>query len=140
MVGGALGAVLGMVLVAGAGVPAQAASPAHSLGVESPGIAPEPERIRSIGLVPSYTCPAGRACFAVWDHWLRGWKVIDLYHCRTYSLSYWAGNGDFSNNQTGGASVVLYGQDGQPLNSYPPNGSESYYSVNWDRVWKIKPC
>jgi hypothetical protein len=147
MIGGALSAVLGMVLFAGASAPAQAAPDAASaraetqnLDIESPGISPEPERIWRIGLVPSYDCPLGRACFAVWDHWLGEWKGINLYHCHTYALSHWLGNGDFSNNQTGGAAVTLYGQHGQVLGSYPPNGSRSYYSVNWDAVWKIKPC
>jgi hypothetical protein len=89
---------------------------------------------------PQLRLPLGRACFAVWDHWLGAWKGINLYHCRTYTLSDWLGNGDFSNNQTGGAAVILYGQQGQVLGSYPPNGSRSYYSVNWNEVWKIKPC
>jgi hypothetical protein len=147
MIGGALGAALAMVLLAGATAPAQAApgnapapAGAQSLGYDSPGISPPAERIRHVGLAGDYDCPTGRACFAVWDPVLLKYKVFDLYHCRLYSLSFWYGMGSFSNAQTGGAAVVLHGQNGPLPGSYPPTGSGAYYQLNWDPVWKIKPC
>jgi hypothetical protein len=141
MIGGALGAVLAMLLLAGASVPAHAApAGTQSILAESPAIRPDAERFRNAGFPGSFDCPSGRACLSVWDDWLKGYKVVDLYRCGTYTLSYWEGLGRLTNNQTGGAVVTTYGQHGQPLGSYRHNGSLSYYDVYWNEVWKVKPC
>jgi hypothetical protein len=142
---GALGVVLGLLVLVGASAPAHATSggPAASTGessvtANSPGISPAAERIRYVGLFDSYSCPSGRACLAVWDPNRTQYKVFDLYRCGLYSVSYWHDWGSMRNAQTGGAAVRTYGANGQLLGTFPPGAG--YYQFNWDPVWKVRPC
>jgi hypothetical protein len=137
-----VGVIVGMLIVLGANVPAQAAPGAPIGNVNdaavSPSISPAAERIRYVADPYNYSCASGRACFAVWDPNRSRYKVFDLYYCNTYNLSYWHDWGTFRNSQTGGATVILYGQSGPLPGSYPP--FSGYYEGNWDPVWRIKPC
>jgi hypothetical protein len=140
---GVVGAVLGMLVVAAANVPAQAAPDASAprevnVAAVAPGISPAAEQIRYVSDLHDYSCGSGRACFAVQDPTQGRYKVFDLFHCGTYNLSNWHGVGTFRNSQTGGAAVVLYDQNGPFPFEYPP--AFWYYELNWDPVWRIKPC
>lgn len=150
---GVVGVILGMLIVVGANVPAQATpdtsttptwdasvtGPARdaSVAAVSPGISPAAFDIRYVGDPFNYSCASGRACFAVWDPTRGLYKVFDLYYCGTYHLSYWYGDGTFRNSQTGGAAVYLYDLDG-PIGPFPP--ASGYYVGNWDPIWRIQPC
>lgn len=144
----AISTVLGMLVLAGASGPAQAApdvpsAPAGGLSVAamSPGISPPAEHTYHIDYFDDYNCPLGRACMQVWDPTVGKWKIFNLFRCGTYNLSYWYGWGTMRNNQTDDAAVVLYGENGADLGSYPPSGPpEFFYQVNWTPVWRIKPC
>ena len=122
---GVAGVILGMLIAVGANIPAQAApnalsTPAGNANVAavSPGISPAAERIRYVSDPFNYSCPSGRACFAVWDPNRGQYKVFNLYYCGTYYLSNWFDAGTLRNSQTGRVPVILYGQYGQELERY----------------------
>ena len=128
--------------LAGMSAPAEAAAPGDKPYVAgaAPGISPAAEQIRYIGLFDSYSCRAGRACAAVWDPTRLQYKVFDLYRCGTYSLVNWFDNGMLKNNQTGGAVVITYLQNGAEHGRFGHTGPDGFYQFSWDPVWKIKPC
>lgn len=149
-----LAAVAGLMLTMLLGVPtAQAAQTPDSASpavaataqraqagalVNSPGISPAAERVRYVSS-GTYSCPYGRLCVRVWDPNAGSYKVIDLYRCATYSLSYWNGGGGFINNQTTGTVARFYNQSGGVV------FSSTAYDIapagwDWGPIWKIKNC
>jgi streptogramin lyase len=73
--------------------PPQAASAAPAAA--SPSISPAAEHSEHVARdkFAEYPCPAGRACFAVWDDNTNNWLVFNLFRCGLYSVFNWRGGG-----------------------------------------------
>ncbi len=87
----------------------------------------------------SITCPEGNLCTAVQDPTTNSWKVFFLYTCRRYSVSYWNGDGHYADAQTGGVTSYFYGQSGNELLRFTPDGGVDH-PYNWGPVWSIRNC
>ncbi|MER7212159.1 hypothetical protein ABT340_34315 [Streptosporangium sp. NPDC000239] len=84
------------------------------------------------------TCPSGNLCPEAWNPVTNKWRQFRLYTCARYSLSYWKGEGFYTNNQTGGVTSYFYGQAGEVLHSFTPDSGVHDY--NWEPVWSIRNC
>lgn len=63
---------------------------------------------------------------------------LDLYHCQTYSLSSWVGEGSYINNQTFGTVAHLMDYHHVTITYSGAYDPDPYY--NWNPIWFIKPC
>jgi hypothetical protein len=119
--------------------PSPAPAGEASILAVSPTISPQAESVGYVVDPWNYYCATGRACLAVWDPTTSGWyKVFDLYNCGEYRLSNWYGWGTMRNRQTGGVSVLLYGQYHDLKGIYPV--SIGTYQVDWTPIWYVRPC
>ncbi|MFD0884133.1 hypothetical protein ACFQ08_06160, partial [Streptosporangium algeriense] len=84
------------------------------------------------------TCPSGNLCPEAWNPVTNKWRQFRLYTCARYGLSYWKGDGFYTNNQTGGVTSYFYGQSGEVLHSFTPDSGVHDY--NWEPVWYIRNC
>lgn len=84
-------------------------------------------------------CPAGNFCLYTQPGY-QG-KMFKLYHCRTYSLANWNGNGSWWNNNTGGAHALIQDQNHRTLvNTAPYPGNYFDYEYNFKPAWFVKAC
>ncbi|MFF7856310.1 hypothetical protein [Streptomyces sp. NPDC007904] len=117
--------------------PAREAVPARSLAAASPTVSPYANYVHVARGEASPTCPSGYLCTGVWDPAVGKVKIFFFFDCTRYSLSNWAGEGHYVNNQTGGAVAYFYGSNGQVLHAIP---AQSGTRVDWNPVWSIRPC
>jgi hypothetical protein len=117
--------------------PAHAVSP-RSAAANAPSISPSVNTTH-IAYGSSITCPSGNLCTAVQDPTTNSWKIFYLYTCRRYSVSYWNGDGHYADSQTGGVTSYFYGQSGNELTRFTPDGGVDH-PYNWGPVWSIRNC
>jgi hypothetical protein len=74
----------------------------------------------------------------VWDPTTNDYRVYSVFSCAQYSLSNWLGAGRYLDNQTGGVTSTFYGQSGDALLSFTPDGAQHNYDCS--PVWSIRNC
>ncbi|GAA4064981.1 hypothetical protein GCM10022233_44360 [Streptomyces shaanxiensis] len=109
-----------------------------SIAAVSPGISPAANFIH-VAAGGTFDCTSGSLCAAVWDPTTSDWKIYYLYTCARYSLSNWNGTGYYFDEQTGGVTSYFYGQSGNVLRSFKPDGGIRH-EVDWTPVWSIRNC
>ncbi|CAL9279694.1 hypothetical protein [Streptomyces sp. SudanB182_2057] len=117
--------------------PAPHGASAKTVLASSPGISPS---VSTSHLPPNtpYTCSSGNLCAVVWDPTTSDFKIFYLFNCAKYSLSYWSGNGNYYDAQTGGVTSYFYGQSGNVLKSFTPDFTN--HTQDWSPVWSIRNC
>ena len=86
----------------------------------------------------TYTCAVGTLCVGVWDPVHSLWAIFYLVQCHTYTLNFWAGDGFYYDNQTGGVTSFIYNQLGGILISFVPRPTQ--YNFDWNPAWSVKNC
>ncbi|MGI5456391.1 hypothetical protein ACQEWB_25140 [Streptomyces sp. CA-249302] len=115
-------------------VPAQKLAPAANAPTISPSV-----NTTHVAYGGTITCPSGNLCAGVQDPTTNSWKIFYLFTCAKYSVSYWNGDGHYADSQTGGVTSYFYGQSGNELTHFTPDGGVDH-PYNWGPVWSIRNC